>query len=83
MIINYDNLCEIIGKLFDLLISWYPISLGTQMILSDFIFDCVNWLYYKSHKNAIFTWWFIYWFSRHNKKRKTMNHKNDDNRCSQ
>ena len=46
----YDNPNEIIEELFDLLLSKYQIGLETQMKRSDFIFDCVNLLYYKCYK---------------------------------
>ena len=44
---TYDNPDEIIEKLFDSHLSKYQISLQIQMRGNDFVFDCVNLLYYK------------------------------------
>ena len=41
---------EIITELFDSFLSRYQIGLETQMTDSNFIFACVNLLYYKCHK---------------------------------
>ena len=49
----YDNPDEIIEERFDLLLSKYQIGLETQMKRSDFIFDCVNLLYYKCYKTNL------------------------------
>ena len=46
----FDNPGEVIDEIFDWLLSRYQIALGTQMIGSNFIFDCVNLIYYKCHK---------------------------------
>ena len=46
----YDNLDETITEIFHFLFSIYQISLETQMTGIDFIFDCVNLLYYKCKK---------------------------------
>ena len=46
---------EIIEELFESLLARYQIGLEMQMRFSDFIFNCVKFLYYKSHM-----WWLIY-----------------------
>ena len=50
IVMIYDNPDEIIVELFHLLLSRYQIGLDTQMGGNDFIFDCVNVIYYKCHK---------------------------------
>ena len=45
----FDGVNEVIGEFLSLL-SKYQISLETTMRCSDFIFDCVNLMYYKCHK---------------------------------
>ena len=47
---TYDNANEVIKEIFQSLLSSYQIGLETSMRGSDFIFDCVNLLYYKCHK---------------------------------
>ena len=47
---TYDNPDEIIGKLFDSLFSRFQVGLETQIKRNDFIFDCVNLLYYICYK---------------------------------
>ena len=42
-----DKTDEVIEKLFQSLFSRYQIGLETSMKGSDFIFDCIHWLYYK------------------------------------
>ena len=68
---TYDNPNEIIEKLFDSHLSKYQISLQIQMRGNDFVFDCVNLLYYK------------YWFPRLGKKEKNNKSKKDDYTCFQ
>ena len=47
---SYDNVNEVVHKLFESLLSVYQIGLETSMRRSDFIFDSVELLYYKCHK---------------------------------
>ena len=47
---SYDNVNEVVHKLFESLLSVYQIGLETSMRRSDFIFDSVQLLYYKCHK---------------------------------
>ena len=49
-IITYDNANEVIEELFESPLFRYQIGLKTSMRGSDFIFDCVNLLYYKCRK---------------------------------
>ena len=49
-VMTYDNLDEIIEELFESLLSRWKIGSETRMRDNDFIFDCVNLLYYKCHK---------------------------------
>ena len=49
-VMTYDNANEVIKEIFQSLLSSYQIGLETSMRGSDFIFDCVNLLYYKCHK---------------------------------
>ena len=48
-VMAFDGVNEVIGEFLSLL-SKYQISLETTMGCSDFIFDCVNLMYYKCHK---------------------------------
>ena len=45
-----DKADEVIEELFQSPFSRYQIGLETSIKGSDFIFDCVNLLYYKCHK---------------------------------
>ena len=47
---SHDKADDVIKELFESLLSRYQIGLKTSMNGSDFIFDCVNLLYYKCHK---------------------------------
>ena len=47
---TYDNPDKVIKYVFDLLPFIYQIGLEKNMRGSDFIFDCVNLLYFKFHK---------------------------------
>ena len=47
---SHDKADDVIKELFESLLSRYQIGLETSMNGSDFIFDCVNLLYYKCHK---------------------------------
>ena len=47
---TYDNPDEIIGKPFNSLFSRFQVGLETQIKRNDFIFDCVNLLYYICYK---------------------------------
>ena len=46
----YDEANEFIEELFQLLLFRYQFGLETSMRGSDFIFDCVNLIYYQCHK---------------------------------
>ena len=46
---TYDNANEVIEEIIELLLSRYKIGLETSMKGSDFIFNVVNFLYYKCH----------------------------------
>ena len=50
-VLTYDNVNDIVDELFESLLSRYHICLETSMREGDFIFDLVQLLYYKSHKN--------------------------------
>ena len=49
-VMTNNNLDVIIEELFDSILPRYQIGLNTQMRGSEFIFDCVNLLYYKCHR---------------------------------
>ena len=49
-IMSHDKADEVIEELFESLLSRYLIGLKTPVKGSDFIFDCVDLLYYKCHK---------------------------------
>ena len=49
-IMTYDNINEVVKEIFEWFFSRYQIGLETSMGGSDFIFDGVNLLYYKSLK---------------------------------
>ena len=46
-IMTYDDADEVLEELFESLLSKYQIGLETQMRGRDFIFDCVNLMYYE------------------------------------
>ena len=48
-VMTNNNLDVITEELFDSVLPRYQIGLNTQMRGSEFIFDCVNLLYYKCH----------------------------------
>ena len=60
----YDNIDEVTEETFESLLDSYQTGFETSMTGSDFVFDCVHLLYYKSR--AI-----IYRFSQLNKKQKS------------
>ena len=61
---------------------WYQIGLETSMKGSDFIFDCVNSLYYKCHKIDLNRGGsYIDSPGRVKYKKATMNPINKNNRC--
>ena len=45
-----DKVDKVIEKLFESLLDRYQIGLETSIRGSDFIFDCIHWLYYECHK---------------------------------
>ena len=47
---NNDKADEVIERPFKSLLNRYQNNLETSISGSDFIFDCVNLLYYKCHK---------------------------------
>ena len=49
-IISQDEVDEVIEETFEQSLSRYQIGLEKSMKDSDFIFDCINLLYYKCHK---------------------------------
>ena len=49
----YDKADEVIQDLFQSPLSKYQIGLEISMKGRDFIFDCVNVLYYKCHKKYL------------------------------
>ena len=53
MMIN-DNTDEVIEELFQLLHRRYWIGLETSMKDSEFVFDCVQFLYYKCHQIILY-----------------------------
>ena len=76
---THDSPNEIVGELFESLLSKYQIGLETSMRGSDFIFDSVQLLCYKCHKIN-----FKRGGSYKNKKKKaTINQKNEDDKCFQ
>ena len=48
-----DKPNEVIEERFESLFNTYQIGLETSMRGNDFIFDCVNLLYYKCHKTNL------------------------------
>lgn len=54
-----DDRNETIEELFVKFLSRYQIGLEMQMKGSDFIFECLNSLYCKCHKQNFQTWWFL------------------------
>ena len=46
----YEKADDIIEKIFESLLSQYKIGVATLIKGSDFIFDCVYFLYHKRHK---------------------------------
>ena len=56
--INYEA-DEVAEKLFQSLLSRYQIRVETSMKDSEFVFDCVNILYYKCHKKKSRSSWII------------------------
>ena len=80
-VMTYDNQDEIFEKKIESLLSWYQISLETQMRWSDSIFDCVNLLYYKFHKiNFKRSGSYIDSLGWIKKEKAKSNSKNDDDR---
>ena len=49
-IMSHNKADEVIEELFESRLSRYLIGLETPVKGSDFIFDCVDLLYYKCHK---------------------------------
>ena len=52
-ILSHDKTNEVIEELFESLLSRHEIRLETSMKCSDFIFDCVNLLYYRRNKTYL------------------------------
>ena len=81
---SYNDTNEVIDELFKSLRSRYQGNLETSMRESDFIFDSVQFMYYKCHK-VNFKCGGSYidspdWIK---KKKATRNPKNTDNKCFQ
>ena len=71
-------------KFFQSLLSSYQIGLETSMRGSDFIFDCVNLLYYKCHKiNIKHGGSYIDSLGWIKKKKAAINPENKDDKCFQ
>ena len=49
-IITYDNVNEVTKEIFESFLFRYQIGFEKSMGGSNFIFDCVNLLYYNCHK---------------------------------
>ena len=47
---SHDNVNDVVDELFDSLLSRYQNDLETSIGRSNFIFDSVQFLYYKCHK---------------------------------
>ena len=81
---SYDNANEVVNDLFESLLSRYQTGLETSMRENDFIFDSVQFLYYKCQKIK-FKWGGSYidssdWIK---KEKATINPKNEDDKCFQ
>ena len=48
-----DKVDEIMQEIFQVLLSRYQIGLETSIKGSNFIFDCVYFLFYKCHKKKL------------------------------
>ena len=80
----YNDVNEVANELFESLRSKYQDNLATSMRGSDFIFDSVQFMYYKCHK-ANFKRGGSYidspdWIKN---KKATINPKNEDDKCFQ
>ena len=53
----YDKAHAVVDEIFESLLSRYQIGFETSIIESDFIFDSVQLLYYKCHKQNIKRVW--------------------------
>ena len=75
---SYNDVNEVVDELFDSIRSRYQDNLEKSMRASAFIFDSVQLMHDKFHR-VNFRRWFIYWFSRLDKKAKAkINPKNKD-----
>ena len=80
----YHDANEVIGELFEKLLSRYKICLDTTMRGSDFIFDCVNLKYHKCLKiNFKCSVSYTDSLDCLKNKKATINLKNDVDRCFQ
>ena len=48
-----DKVDKVVEKLCESLLDRYQIGLETSIRGSDFIFDCIHWLYYECHKISL------------------------------
>ena len=75
---------KIIDNLFYSFLQRYQKNLEESMIGSQFVFDCVDWLYYKLHKISLNRGGsykdFLKWPKN---KTVTINPKNNDDKCIQ
>ena len=80
----YSDANEVIDELFELLRSRYQGNLETPMRGSDFIFDSVQFMYYKRHKLSFRRGGSCIdspdWIK---KKKAKINAKNEDDKCFQ
>ena len=70
----YNDANKVVDEVFESLRSRYQGNLKTSMRGSNFVFDSVLLTYYKCHNiNFKCGGWFIYWFTRVDKKEKSNN----------
>ena len=62
---------EVINQCFESLLARYQIGLEKSVKGNDFVFDYVDWLYYKCHKFELQQ--ILYRFSRLDKNQKSYN----------
>ena len=80
----YNNVIEVLDKLFKSLFSRYQGNLETSMRGSDFIFDSVQLLYYKCHKiNFRYGGSYIDSLDWIRNRKATKHPKNKDDKCFQ
>ena len=81
---NYEFIKEVAGEYLKSLFSIYQIGLATSMKGSDFTFDSVQLLHHQCHKmNVKYDGSYIDSPDQVNRKKKTINPKNKDDKCFQ